>query len=69
MFPPARFKRPGWEARWGVEEVERASAVGIATAVMTAEDVNSMEPVSAEVAAVDKSVHPAYEGDVITTLL
>lgn len=43
--------------------------------VMMAEGVDSMEPVSAEVATVGGSVHPAYdgekglEGDIITTLL
>lgn len=50
----ARAQRPGWEARWGHEEVSRPGGT------VSAAETNS--PATAEAAAASAS-HPAYAGE------
>lgn len=50
----ARSGRPGWEARWGPEEVHRASALASST-----EATNVPFP---GIASADPVAHPSYSG-------
>lgn len=54
VFPAARQSRPGWEARWGAEEVARVSGVPIVA--------TTTSNVGGSTAAVPTDVHPAYAG-------